>query len=518
MKRSQKVAVIGAGPSGLAALKNLKEEGFDVTVIERRADVGGVWAFSDDAGITSTLPATISNVSKFGNSFTDFPIPDDFPVHPTAAQTCDYIKSYASHFDLHRHVQLNTSVQWIKRSADDANWQVCTITSGKEEITDFYRVVIATGLSTVASIPKFENADAFKGKILHVQAFKEPSDFKDMDVLVLGIGNSAADTSTQLIGHAKSIYLSHRAGVKILPRKIRNKPLDFVITRQKNVVKFALDRYIPALSRWLFDLTIEKYSRQSFKLDPAWRLSPAPSLAKHQPLITDNLVSSLWAKDIISVHGLRRFIGDGEVELTDGTALHVDAVILCTGYEPDFSIMPEFSPLDTSKRAGIYKAPLARLYQNIFPPQYADSLAYLNYFALTDGVMKVSDLATMALAQIWKGSYQLPPRDKMNAEIDRHHEWVRALGQGDSVYTGLVRPGPWYAFLDSAAGTGVDEHLGYGLNGWRFWWRERHLCNLMMRGVMTPFMYRFFEGRRKRWGGARKAIVHANEWAKAYAA
>jgi hypothetical protein len=37
-----------------------------------------------------------------------------------------------------------------------------------------------------------------------------------MRVLVVGIGNSAADTSTQLIGHAQKVYLSHRGGVKIV--------------------------------------------------------------------------------------------------------------------------------------------------------------------------------------------------------------------------------------------------------------------------------------------------------------
>ncbi|KAH6721062.1 flavin monooxygenase-like protein [Leptodontidium sp. MPI-SDFR-AT-0119] len=509
------VAVIGAGPSGLAVLKNLKEEGFNVIVYDKRDSVGGVWSYSEDPQTTSTVPATISNVSKFGNSYTDFPIPDNLPAHLTALQTCDYIKSYASHFNLNQHVQLNTSVKWIKRNANDTKWQVCTSASGKEEIKDFDKVAICSGLSTEPIIPKFEGEDMFKGEIMHVQNFKRPSDFKDKRVLVLGMGNSAADTSTQLIGHAKDIYLSHRGGAKILSRIVDGAPLDLVITRQKNVVKFALDRYLPSLSRFLFDWTIERYSKQSFKLDPSWRLSPAPSLANHQPVISDHLVDSLWAKKVNSVQGLRRFIGEDKVELTDGTVLEVDAVILCTGYEPDFSITTDFSPLDSGegKTAGINETPLARLYHNIFPPRYAHSLAYLNYIAVTDGAITISDLAAMAIAQIWKGGYTLPSPEVMNAEIDKHHEWVRGLGKEDSVYTGIVHPGPWYAFLNSAAGTGVDEKLGYGLEGWKFWMKEKKLSGLMMRGVMTPFMYRFFDGRRKRWDGAREAILHANELA-----
>jgi dimethylaniline monooxygenase (N-oxide forming) len=266
---------------------------------------------------------------------------------------------------------------------------------------------------------------------------------------------------------------------------------------------------------------IEYYSKKSFKLDPSWRLSPAPSLANHQPVITDNLVSSLWAGDITSVHGLRDFIDDETVELLDGTELVVDAVIFCTGYEPDFSLVSGFDPTaDVShndKNTPYRGPPLARLYYNLLPVKYADSVAYMNYAALTDGAFTIIDLISMAIAQIWKGNSPLPSEKEMNETIDKHHEWVKSLADGDTVYAGIVNPGPYYTFLNNAAGTRVDEKLGYGLEGWKFWFKERKLCNLIMRGVMTPYMYRIFDGgKRKQWEGARDAIIHANEHAKLF--
>jgi dimethylaniline monooxygenase (N-oxide forming) len=358
-----------------------------------------------------------------------------------------------------------------------------------------------------------------------------------MRVLVVGVGNSAADISTELIGHAKKIYLSHRGGAKLVskrassmqnqlnysqvPRICLGMPLDLIINRQKNLIKFWLEKYFPSLTQWLFDAMIEYYSKKSFKLDPSWKLSPAPSLANHQPVITDNLVSSLWAGDITSVSGLRSFFGDDTVELLDGTKLVVDAVVFCTGYEPDFSLVSGLDPTaDVSynqKNTPYRGPPLARLYQNIFPVKYADSVAYMNYIALTDGAITVIDLASMAIAQIWKGNSRLPSRKEMNETIDKHQKWVKGLADGDTVYAGIVRPGLWYAFLNSAAGTQVDEKLGYGLEGWKFWFKERKLSNLMMTGVMTPYMYRIFDGgKRKMWCGARDAIIHANEHAKLY--
>ena len=89
---------ITAGPFGLSAVKNLRDVGFDVTLFEQRDTIGGVWAFSEDPGILTTLPTTVSNVSKYRVSaeleiistvttdvsgadwsqscFTDFPAPD----------------------------------------------------------------------------------------------------------------------------------------------------------------------------------------------------------------------------------------------------------------------------------------------------------------------------------------------------------------------------------------------------------------------------------------------------------
>jgi len=280
-------------------------------------------------------------------------------------------------------------------------------------------------------------------------------------------------------------------------------------------IRSVLDAYVPSLSAWFFDAIFAYYSKKSFKFDPSWRFLPAPTLATHQPVISDNLVSSLWEGSITSVQGLKSFLSANTVQLTDGTTLEVDAVILCTGYESGFSLTPDFSPFDPVESTD-KGSPLPRLYQNIFPPKYADSLAYMNYAALTDGATTIIDVVAMAVTQVFKNPSLLPSQSAMNAHIDDHHAWVQNLSKNDNVYAGIVRPGPWYAFLNDMAGTGVNEKLGYGWEGWKFWWKDRELCNLMIKGVMTPFMYRIFDGRRKKWEGAREAILKANKMVEIY--
>lgn len=98
----------------------------------------------------------------------------------------------------------------------------------------FDKVVVANGANHSPKIPTLEGLHKFKGSVIHSVGFKRsamtpwsccflgkrnmsltmyrPQDFKDLRVLVVGIGNTAADTATSLIGHAKSIHLGHRTG------------------------------------------------------------------------------------------------------------------------------------------------------------------------------------------------------------------------------------------------------------------------------------------------------------------
>ena len=100
-------------------------------------------------------------------------------------------------------------------------------------------------------------------------------------LLVVGMGSSAAYTSTELIGHATKVYLSHRAAVKVVRRTPFHSTMSSIeptassksaseclaissSNRQKDVAKSALDKHSPSLSRWLFDYTIEHYSKKKF--------------------------------------------------------------------------------------------------------------------------------------------------------------------------------------------------------------------------------------------------------------
>ena len=94
------IAVIGAGPSGITAVKNISEKGFNVTCFERCEGVGGNWRFNDPSGHSSVFETTHIISSKYTSFYEDFPFPEGTPDYPSHQQLLKYFNDYADHFQI----------------------------------------------------------------------------------------------------------------------------------------------------------------------------------------------------------------------------------------------------------------------------------------------------------------------------------------------------------------------------------------------------------------------------------
>lgn len=266
----------------------------------------------------------------------------------------------------------------------------------------------------------------------------------------------------------------------------------------------------------MFNKFAKSLQDRNFKIKAEWNFSPTPSLKQSLPIVSDELVDCLESGKIKSVPALRRVAGGRMVELIDGTLITADCIIWCTGYKASYEILDEdLNPTRNTTAAwtaapGSNEKPLPRLYQNLFSLQEPQSLVFLGATTFPSPAFQLYDLATMAVAQVWKGNSSLPSKEDMERAVDAHHDWVCSLAQRATVYPGIVKPGPWMTWVNDAAGTGVNEMLGYGMAGWKFWWREKNFCRMLMDGICSPHIYRLFDGKRKRWDGAKNAILKAN--------
>lgn len=112
------------GLSGVTSVKNLLEQGFDVTGFDQNEYVGGLWKWSADVTQVTVLHSTRANISDWRNSYTDFPFPDDVPNYPSAEQFAKYIDDYAEHFNIKPACRFGVKVSSIDCAKDDQQWEV----------------------------------------------------------------------------------------------------------------------------------------------------------------------------------------------------------------------------------------------------------------------------------------------------------------------------------------------------------------------------------------------------------
>lgn len=504
-------------------LKQLRDDGFAVSGFERRDKVGGLWAYSDNTSYTTALPRTMANISKFTCGFSDFPMPDKYPIYMKTEHFQDFMENYARHFDILKDWNLNTTVNKASRNADDTKWalEVETAAEGTRTL-EFDKVVFCHGYQTRAIVPTFEGQDKFEGTITHSQQYRSPLAFKGKRVLVLGLSSTVGDIVPDLMPHAAApVYLSHRRGAMPFRRFRKGVPNDTQVTWRRRQMSHLMQRYCPSLAKVLADSFLTFFARVMFpNLRPEWRLLPIPSILLRLPGSFENIMPYLEDGSLRSVHGLKRFLGPKSVELMDGTVLDdVDAVLLCTGYRADWAVGQSFMETSVPKAHGFDKdpgggGPIYRLYMNLFPPKHADSCAMLCYsaFGKSNG-FSFADVTSMAVSNVFRGAEPLPPREAMDAWVDANQEWVASRWRLDhGVDTSMVKQWEFQGWLHRAAGTGMENLSPLSWKGWRFWWQDRKLYKLMNDGVETAHMYKYFEtGKRETWDGAAEAILHANE-------
>ncbi|CAH1110859.1 unnamed protein product [Psylliodes chrysocephalus] len=228
-----KIAVIGAGPAGLCALKTCLDENFNCDVFEKSGVIGGVWNYNEKIGIdefgipihNSVYEELRTNLPKELMQFENFPFkgPLSFVYPP---DVINYVNKYADAFNLLPHIQFHKNVEEI-RPLPNNRWKIIIrdLKPMKQEliICEYDAVVICVGNFNKPFIPSFKGLDKFKGSIRHSITYRKADLYKNGKVLLVGSGPSGSDITRQLSKVAEKVILSHRS------------PLENNITFSENV-------------------------------------------------------------------------------------------------------------------------------------------------------------------------------------------------------------------------------------------------------------------------------------------
>lgn len=387
MHAVRRVAVIGAGPSGVTALKNLVDAGFtDIVCYDRNDAVGGNWLYRPESSHSSVFETTHIISSKTLSQYHDFPMPDGYPDYPSHGQLAAYFQSYARHFDVERFIRFETEVLSAEPIAHD-RWTVRTRHGDVESESTFDALVVANGHHWRPRMPSYPGV--FAGQIMHSHDFKRAAPFAGQRVLVIGGGNSACDVAVETARVSARTDLSWRRGYRIVPKFIFGKPSD-TIASGTNWLPRALRMRINEILLGIMQGSNSAYGLQ----EPDHRFG-----ATH-PTVNSELLYAMRHGHISAKPDIVRYDGN-TVHFIDGSQAEYDVIVACTGY---WIAHPFFRPEVIDFSAG----PVP-LYLRMFPERY-ETLAFVGLFQPLGCIWPLAELQSKLLARRLRGEWTPPAR------------------------------------------------------------------------------------------------------------
>lgn len=298
----KRIAVIGAGPSGLAQLRAFQsaaQKGAEIPEIvcfEKQKNWGGLWNYSWRTGLDeygepvhcSMYRYLWSNGPKEGLEFADYSFEEHFgkqiASYPPRAVLFDYIEGRVKKAGVRDWIRFSSAVRHVSWDAATRKFTVTVndLPNDRHYSEEFDHVIVASGHFSTPNVPEFPGFDTFNGRILHAHDFRDAREFIGKDILIIGTSYSAEDIGSQCWKYGcNSVTVSHRTA-----------PMGF---------------------KW-------------------------PDNWKEVPL-------------------LEKVEGNTAI-FKDGSTAKVDAIILCTGYKHHFPFMPDDLRLRTKNRlatADLYK-------------------------------------------------------------------------------------------------------------------------------------------------------------------
>ena len=298
------VLVVGAGPAGLAASRELFRRGVAHRVLERGDDVGHTWVHLYDSLVLHT--------GKWMSHLPGLPFPREYPTFVSRADFVSYLRRYQDAFRL--QVETGITVERLERRAE--GWSART-TGGPVTAR---AVVMATGIVANPVVPVISGRERFGGRVIHSVDYRRPEPFRGQRVLVVGVGNSGGEIGAELAQAGISVTIAVRSGANVVPRELLGIPIQYVAHYVRKLPR-PVQRIVVAMVR---RITILRRGRPVLPPSPVFPLDAVPVIGFH-------LVDAIKAGSVAVRPGLEAFTAAG-VRFTDGREEPFDSVILATGF------------------------------------------------------------------------------------------------------------------------------------------------------------------------------------------
>jgi putative flavoprotein involved in K+ transport len=320
------IAVIGAGPAGLATAAALRARGVPSLVLERDT-VAASWRGHYDRLHLHTV-RWLSHLPGY-----------KIPREEGAWVSRDGVIRYLEHYAAYHELDVRTGVRVDRIEREDRGWLLRAPAGSVRAAA----VVVATGYNHTPLLPDWPGRADFTGELLHAGDYRNGSPYRGRDVLVVGAGNTGAEIAVDLAEHGAShVWLSVRTPPYVLRRSQLGLPAQLMAV---------LLRHVPAT---IVDRLAEPVRKLSVpRLDHKGLADPGPGVFSRavrgeMPVLDVGLVDAILAGRVQPVAAVTGFEG-AKVCLADGSTIAPDVVVVATGYRRGLeSLVGHLGVLDDS--------------------------------------------------------------------------------------------------------------------------------------------------------------------------
>ncbi|MGW4798219.1 flavin-containing monooxygenase [Nonomuraea sp. NPDC004297] len=284
---NDRVLIVGAGQSGLAAAHAALEQGLRPVLLEASDRAAGSWPrYYDSLALFS--PARYSSLP--GMDFDGDP-----ERYPRRDEVVAYLERYAAAL-VERGAELRTGA---RVSATEAGAEGFTVRLEDGEQLTAGALIAASGFFGRPHRPALPGLDTFTGPVLHVADYRSPASLPGEHVVVVGAGNSAVQIAYELAAERR-VTLASRTPIRFVEQCPLGRDLHF----------------------W-FRVT-------GFDRLPLARAEAPPA----SPVLDDGRYRRALREGRYARRAMFTRLGGEHVEWPDGERERVDAVLLATGYRP----------------------------------------------------------------------------------------------------------------------------------------------------------------------------------------
>lgn len=423
------IGIIGAGISGLATAKAFLEKGYRVTVLEKAADLGGVWEKS------RSYLGVATQTTRDEYAFSDFPMPKDYPLWPSGEQVQAYLHRYALAFNILPRIWFGAQVHTLQYR--QPAWEVQVTDLGDQSIhkLQFDFVAVCTGTFHKPYIPDFPGAASFikaGGQLLHSSEVKDEALLRGKKVAVVGFAKSATDIATLAADLGQSTTLLYRKAQWKVPRFFGNK----INMRYLLFSRFS-EAFFNAPHKSLFQqflhtagkpLVWAQWRGLEALLKMQFKLKDCDMVPTHR--IEDQISCSLG----VAPEGFYEKVRSGKIQakrteiarmdgkrlfLQNGDSVAADILVCGTGFRQELPFLEESYRQLIVDHNGQF-----RLFRNIVHP-LVPQLGFVGFNSSLFTTL-TSEVAANWLVHYMENTLQLPSPGAINADMEYMDEWRKS--------------------------------------------------------------------------------------------